>query len=190
MKPAAPEHELARALGAGRGPEFEAYLETAYANLRRLARSLVAAQRRDFTPTPTDLLHAALLNVMRRGGATIERPAQFLAVAVAALKNALVDHLRRRGASRRGGDKAANVGQDALTVLPGPDAASAVRVAELLDELAATNRRYAEFATMRYFGGLSAKEIAAASGLSVTTVDRSLRTASAWLRARYFATAR
>lgn len=182
MPPDPPDDELARALGDGRGPEFADYLGAAYANLRRLARQLVAAQKSGFTLSPTDLLHAALLNVLHRHGSTFERPGQFLAVAVAALRNALLDHVRRRGAQRLSGGPFAPVELLATAVAPDPE--SVVRVAELLDELAATNERYAEFATLRYFGGLSVREIAEASSLSVPTVERGLRTASAWLRAK------
>jgi RNA polymerase sigma factor (sigma-70 family) len=55
-------------------------------------------------------------------------------------------------------------------------------VHEALDRLAALNARQSQVMTLRYFGGLTVSEIAAALGVSVVTVERDWRLARAWLR--------
>jgi RNA polymerase sigma-70 factor, ECF subfamily len=55
-------------------------------------------------------------------------------------------------------------------------------VHEALDRLSEWNERQGQVMTLRYFGGLSVPEVAAAVGVSVATVERDWRLARAWLR--------
>jgi DNA-directed RNA polymerase specialized sigma24 family protein len=57
-----------------------------------------------------------------------------------------------------------------------------VAVHEALDRLAELNPRQSQVITLRYFGGMTVPEIAAALGVSVVTVERDWRLARAWLR--------
>ena len=56
-----------------------------------------------------------------------------------------------------------------------------VAVHEALDRLAELNERQAQVMTLRYFGGMTVPEVAAALGVSVVTVERDWRLARAWL---------
>ena len=56
-----------------------------------------------------------------------------------------------------------------------------VAVHEALDRLAEVNERQAQVITLRYFGGLTVPEVAAALGVSVFTVESDWRFARAWL---------
>jgi RNA polymerase sigma factor (sigma-70 family) len=56
-----------------------------------------------------------------------------------------------------------------------------VRVHEALDRLAERDERQAQVMTLRYFGGMTVVEVAAALGVSVVTVERDWRVARAWL---------
>jgi RNA polymerase sigma factor (sigma-70 family) len=57
-----------------------------------------------------------------------------------------------------------------------------VAVHEALDRLSRLNERQAQVMTLRYFGGLTVPEVAAALGVSVVTVERDWRLARAWIR--------
>ena len=57
-----------------------------------------------------------------------------------------------------------------------------MRVDEALSELGAVDPRQARIIEMTYFGGFAREEIAEALELSVSTVDRDLRFARAWLK--------
>jgi len=52
---------------------------------------------------------------------------------------------------------------------------------EALDRLAELDGRQAQVMTLRYFGGMTVAEVAAALGVSVTTVEQDWRLARAWL---------
>jgi RNA polymerase sigma factor (sigma-70 family) len=54
-------------------------------------------------------------------------------------------------------------------------------VHEALDRLAELDGRQAQVMTLRYFGGMTVAEVAAAPGVSVTTVEQDWRLARAWL---------
>ena len=54
-------------------------------------------------------------------------------------------------------------------------------VHEALDRLAELDGRQAQVMTLRYFGGMTVAEVAAALGVSVVTVEQDWRLARAWL---------
>ena len=56
-----------------------------------------------------------------------------------------------------------------------------VAVHEALDQLAEQDGRQAQVMTLRYFGGMTVAEVAAALGGSVVTVEHDWRLARAWL---------
>ncbi len=56
-----------------------------------------------------------------------------------------------------------------------------VAVHEALDRLTTLNGRQAQVMTLRYFGGMTVAEVAAALGVSVATVEQDWRLARAWL---------
>ena len=97
------------------------------------------------------------------------------------MRQLLVDHARRRGRRKRGGD-AARVelseeligGRDPTTEILDLDRA--------LTALEARDPRKARIVELRYFGGLSYEELAEVTDLSPATVGRELKFARAWLR--------
>ena len=107
--------------------------------------------------------------------------AHFFAVASTIMRRVLVDHARRRAAQKRGA--AATV----LTLVESksPDATVDVDV-EALDEaltrLEALDARQSRIVELRFFGGLSHREIAEVLGLSLATINRDWRVAKLWLR--------
>ncbi len=54
-------------------------------------------------------------------------------------------------------------------------------VHDALDRLAELSQRQSQVMTLRYFGGLTVPEVAAALGVSVITIERDWRLARAWL---------
>jgi RNA polymerase sigma factor (TIGR02999 family) len=93
----------------------------------------------------------------------------------------LVDHARARYAAKRGGAAAVITLDDCLAVSPGR-APDVLEVDQALDRLAEVDERKARVIELRYFGGLDREEVAAALGLTVSTVKRDLRFGEAWLR--------
>ena len=97
------------------------------------------------------------------------------------MREVLIDHARRRAADRRGGGWR-RVPLDLVVDYFEEQELDVVAVHEALDRLAELNERQSQVMTLRYFGGLTVPEVAAALGVSVVTVERDWRLARAWLR--------
>ncbi len=101
------------------------------------------------------------------------------------MRMVLVDHARARGAAKRGRAAARVTLADHMAISP-RHAPDVLEVDEALSRLAEVDERKARIIELRYFGGMSRDEVAAALGLTVHTVKRDLRLGEAWLR-RFFA---
>lgn len=154
-------------------------LPLVYDELRAMARSLLADQRRNHTLQPTELIHEAFLR-LGGGQAAFDDAGHFLRVAARAMRNALVDHARRRGAQKRGGDRARITLDENLFTLAEDDV-PVLAIDESLSRLAETDARLAEIVELKFFGGLTHEQIAAARQTSVRSVERAWRLARAWL---------
>jgi RNA polymerase sigma factor (TIGR02999 family) len=99
------------------------------------------------------------------------------------MRRILVDHARRRLATKRGGGRG---GRQVTTVdldhVPEADADQDVlTVHEALDRQAAAEPEVAKLVTLRYFGGLTVREAADALGVAARTADSWWAYARAWL---------
>lgn len=150
-----------------------------YSELRRLARRFMASERPDHTLQPTALVHEAFLQLSRMDIPWNDR-VHFLAVCTRAMRRILVDHARSSLAEKRGGG-AVKVDIDAALADGASARATVLALDEALERLATFDPRKSEITELHYFGGLKQEEVAAALSISVTTVERELRMAKAWL---------
>ena len=151
-----------------------------YAELRRIAAREMRRERPGRTLQTTALVHEAYLRLLKDTSLSFENRAHFLGIAARAMREILIEHARGRAARKRGG------GAVRLTLddLAAPVAAPSVDVLaldEALERLARFDERHARVVELRYFGGLSVEETAAAMGLSPATVKRAWTLARAWL---------
>ncbi len=157
-------------------------LPLVYEELRKLAAVRMAGESPDQTLQPTALVHEAYLRLV--GPADADRwdhRGHFFAAAAEAMRRILVDAARRKAATRHGG------GFARLELDPDAAAAPEIRedliaLDEALDRLATEDSLKAELVKLRYFGGLTLAEAAAALGLSERTAGRHWAFARAWLR--------
>jgi RNA polymerase sigma factor (TIGR02999 family) len=143
-----------------------------YAELHALARSRVHRNAPITLLDTTALLHEYYLRLTHLGALKVTSRAHFLAYAARAMRSIIVDYGRRRLAERRGGG-VAEITLDtdsAQSALSGE--AEVLRVHEALEELATVDERVVRVVEMRYFGGLTEEDIAAALGVSARTVQR------------------
>jgi RNA polymerase sigma-70 factor (ECF subfamily) len=138
-------------------------------------------ERRDHTLSPTAVVHEAVIRLLGEGVFDQAADRSFLFTAAArAMREVLIDHARRRAAGRRGGGRR-RVALDAVVDYLEEQGLDVVAVHEALDRLAALDGRQAQVMTLRYLGGMTVAEVAAALGISVTTVEHDWRLARAWL---------
>ncbi len=156
-----------------------------YKELRRMAGHLMHAEQGGRTLTATALVHEAYLRLVDVNRVEVEDRAHFLALASKVMRQILLDSARRRRAGKRG-DGAIRVDLDAVAeVAPGEMKDRAlVALDDALEELGRVDERRARVVEMRYFGGLSVEETAAALHVSADTVMRDWKLARAWLTAQ------
>ena len=154
--------------------------QSLYAELHRLASVMMADERRGHTLQPTALVNEAWLRLGEPSADVDERRA-FVARSATAMRRVLVDHARKRNAEKRGD------GRSRRTLVDGLALAAAADV-DLLDLEAALERLEERDASLvrvvelRFFGGLTLEEVAAATQLSVKQVRNAWDLARALLR--------
>lgn len=156
-----------------------------YEDLHRLALNYLRKERSDHTLQATALVHEAYLQLQDLQHLDWKNRAHFIGVVAQVMRHVLVDHARGRAARKRGGDavklpitRAERVASEADIDL--------IELNDALDRLAAESPRKTKVVELHYFGGLSAKEIAAvlsADGESIAprTVENDLKIARAKL---------
>jgi len=150
-----------------------------YDKLRRLAAFHLRRELRTHALDPADLVSEVYL---RLAGTGLEFTDQthFLAIASRKMRQILVDHARKHLTSKRGSGECPVQFDEAHVVTDQPRELIALGYA--LEELMRLDERKARVTALRYYGGLTHDEIAAACGIHTNTVSRDLHLSEAWLR--------
>jgi RNA polymerase sigma factor (TIGR02999 family) len=152
-----------------------------YAELHRIARGRMAAERAGQTLDATGLVHEAWLRLERTAPERWRDRKQFYGAASEAMRRILVEGARRRLAAKRGGGEVPVPFEDALVVAAPMTDQRLLGIHEVLDQLEAHDQMEACIVKMRFFGGLSHGEIAALLEVSERTVERHWALAKVWL---------
>ena len=128
------------------------------------------------------LANEAYLELVRARGIRCENRVHFLALCSQIIRRTLVDHARRRGFAKRGGD-VLRVPLDEVLLTAQARGIEVLALDEALEALARIDGRKSGVVELRYFGGLDIEETAEVLGVSVGTAKRDWRMARAWLLA-------
>ncbi len=165
----------------GERDALDQLMPAVYKDLRRLARYHLDGERQGHTLQPSALVHETFLRFGNYEQIAWQDRAHFFAVASTIMRRVLVDHARKRAAAKRGA--AATVVTLVESQSPGKSADVDIEALdEALTRLEALDARQHRVVEMRFFGGLSHREIAEMLGLSMATVNRDWRVAKLWLR--------
>lgn len=169
-------------LAAGRPQAAEELLPVVYGELRKLAAAHMARLRPGETLQPTALVHEAYLKLVGAADPGWNGRGHFFGAAAQAMREIIVDRVRRKSAKKRGGGRPAE-DLDAAVSVAATDlgAEDVLAVDAALKTLEAEHPRRAQVVVMRYFGGLSEEEIAESLGVTTRTVEREWRFARAYL---------
>lgn len=159
---------------------FDRLVDLLYDELRAMARRHLQHERPDHTLTTTALVHEAYVELSGRTGPAWQGRAQFFALLSSVMRHVLVDHARRRRATKRGGRHLHVPLDDAMA---GADAevVELLTLDQAIERLARHDERLARIVECRFFGGMPESEIAEVLGLSTRTVERDWRRARAYL---------
>lgn len=158
----------------------DALFESVYNELRRLAKDHLRDERPNHTLQATALVHEAYLRLV--GGQQIEwqNRAQFFSIAAQVMRHILVDHARKYAAGKRGGGERKLSLDEAIRFAEERDI-NLIALDDVLKTLASLDEEQSKIVELRFFGGLSIKEIAETLQISETTVSRKWSTAKLWL---------
>jgi RNA polymerase sigma factor (TIGR02999 family) len=154
-----------------------------YAELRQLARAKLRVHQTSTLLDTTSLVHECFLRFSSAGRAGITDRPHFFAYASRVMRSVIVDFAREALAERRGGGQAAITLDTEIAESVHSNETDLLRVNEALEELAQVNPRLATVVEMRYFAGLTEREIAEALQVSERTVKRDWEKARLLLRA-------
>jgi len=170
---------LAEASGGSRRAARE-LLPLVYEELHALAGKRMAGERPDHTLQATALVHEAYLRLVGSQQTTWEGKGQFCLAAAEAMRRILIEHARKRGRIKRGGNpQRVPLDIDELANEAQPEEIMSVDAA--IRRLEEKDERMSKIVRLRFFVGLSVAETAAALGISDRTVRREWALARAWL---------
>lgn len=165
-----------------------------YDDLRRLARSRMRFEAADHTLSATGLVHEVWLRLLATDPERARDPERsrnwFLGMATRVIRQVLVDHARRRGRKKRGGEFGrVPLDEDLGSDIPESRSADAFRIEvlkvhEALRVLERIDPFQAEVAELRLFGGLTLEQAALVTEQPVRLVRRRWQLARAWLAGR------
>ena len=171
---------LLQAWKAGDEGALERLMPLVYDELHRLARRHMAAEQTGHPLQTTALVHEVYLRLVDANTIDWQNRAHFYAICSRLMRRILIDFARSRNYQKRGPNFAHIQLEEAATISANVGS-ELLAVDEALKQLATIDTRKGEVVEMRFFGGLTVEEIAAALSVSPETVMRDWKLAKAWL---------
>ena len=171
--------DLLKRWQAGESLAGEQLMASMYAEMRQIAARQFAGEKPSHTLQPTALVHEAYERLIQLNRISWTDRAHFMAMAARIMREILIDHARRKGAANRDwGHRITLTGQQ----IPNSDEPlDLLDLDSALTALAQIDAQRARVVELRFFGGLTIEETAAALDLSPATVKRHWQVARAWL---------
>ena len=172
--------ERLNAWAAGDHEVSDTTFDLVYSRLHKIAAAHFSRESKNSVLQTTGLLHEAFLRISEQSGLTWRSREHFFAFASRVMRRLLVDYARWRSRGKRGGE-AVHVPLGETPEMPQELRPDIVGLREVLEDLRLIDPEKALVIELRFFGGLSVRETAAALGVSESTVHRQWRLARAWL---------
>ncbi len=152
-------------------------LAACYADMRRIARRIIAGDSAARLLQATELANEAAIRLIRASNLGVGSRAHMLALAARTMRRILIDEGRKSGAAKRHEPTFA-------TAWPDERHGTALGLDELDAALAALESHspeHARIVELRFMLGMTIEETAAETGLAPRTVKRRWQAARAWL---------
>lgn len=176
--PAADPVRLWNEVLGGSNAAREQLLTLCYAELRSLARHMLAGDSAAYRLQPTELVNEAVLRVLKLDRMQWADRAHFLATAATIMRQTLIDEVRRFRADKRQRPPVLTTWLDpGLSTLD----LDLERLDQSLTRLAQVSADRARLVELRFFVGLTIEATAEVLGISQATVKRQWDAARAWL---------
>lgn len=152
-----------------------------YGHLKSIAKSHSDKQWSQGTLCATELAHECYIKLNSNDSKHWENRKQFLISASQACRQILIDNARRKSSLKRNENRVpVQFDEQSMGYLDISDE-SLLDLNDAITELAKIKPELADLIVMRYFGGLSNKELSEEYQISMRSIERKLNTAKAWL---------
>ena len=179
-------HEVTRilnAMGEKDPRSTNALIPLIYQELRRLAAYKLAGERSGQTLQPTALVHEAYLRLVKPKVQTWNSRRHFFSAASEAMRRILIETARRKRALKRGGKRVRTfLDVDKLPIEK--DSFDLIDLNVALERLEASDPDAAELVKLRFFVGLTMKQIAQLLDISERQARNIWSFSKAWLYQR------
>ncbi len=140
----------------------------------------MAQETAGHTLQPTALVHEAWLRLAGGGRQAWQNRAHFFGAAAEAMRRILIERARRKSRLKRGsGQVMLDIADlDVAATLPDD---MVLLVDEALEEFKTEEPENARVVTLKFFGGLTDREVAEITGVTERTIRRQWTYAKAWL---------
>ncbi|MGA2685507.1 MAG: ECF-type sigma factor [Verrucomicrobiota bacterium] len=168
------------AINRGDSQASEQLLPLVYNELRNLATARMLQESAGHTLQPTALVHEAWLRLAGEGNQNWKNRAYFFAAAAEAMRRILVEHARRKARLKHGGgQQRLNIEEFELAEVAPDD--KILLVDDALEQLERSHPERAKVVVLKFFGGMTNKEVAETLDMGERSVDRHWVCAKAWL---------
>jgi RNA polymerase sigma factor (TIGR02999 family) len=153
-----------------------------YDKLHELAAQKLAQEKPGQTLQATALVNEAYLRLVGTQDPGWNSRGHFFAAAAEAMRRILIERARKQRSEKHGGNLR-RVDLDCVALIDPDDRAAEdfLAVNEAVERLSQKDAVAAQVVKLRFFGGLSMDQVAAALGLPLRTVERNWEWARTWL---------
>jgi RNA polymerase sigma factor (TIGR02999 family) len=150
-----------------------------YNELKDIASAQISSERNDLTLNRTDLVHEVYIKWLNQEELECNSRKHLLRLASKAMHQILIDYARRKLADKRGnGAVKIEFEDERLNV---EEAEQFLELNEACNELREIDERLFEIVQLKYFSGLSVRQVADALEVSKSTVNRDWKKAKTLL---------
>jgi RNA polymerase sigma factor (TIGR02999 family) len=162
---------LLEAIGRNEDQASAELLPLVYDELRRLATARMAGESAGQTLQPTALVHEAWLRLVNEGGRRWHNREHFFRAAAQVMRRILVDKARHKSSLKCGGHRE-RLNIDDLNLAATTLDDRILLVDDAMKRLELEDPESAKIITLKFFAGLTNKEVAATLGVTERTVER------------------
>lgn len=173
---------LLREWQTGSPEAFQRVVPLVYDELKAIASRHLSREWRHDPLQTTVMVNEAYLRLFGQREVDWQNRGHFFAVAAQLMRRILVDHARHEQRQKRGGASVSVTLDESLPAAAEPvDAVDTLDLDRALSKLEAIDPDASAIVELRFFGGLTIEETAAAVGTSVASVKREWALAKGWL---------
>ena len=164
---------------AGDKASLDSILPDIVNRLHMIAGSYLRREKPGHTLQATALVNEVYIQLVNVDIPWQDR-AHFFAIAARQMRRILVDHAKSKGRFKRGGNAPHQSLSDTIASSSG-NIDEFVMIEEMLTQMESFDERAARIFELKFYGGMTTKEISEVEKVSTATVERDLKVAKAWI---------